>query len=76
MNDVDILRVTLNEGTANLYRTGDVMIDQIRSIDNRRLIKRIGISPPELIQTVKENLQIILTLTEDNKLIKFYPYIV
>jgi len=38
------------------------MIDQVRAIDNKRLIKRIGKLPMELVNKVKENLQIIMDL--------------
>jgi len=40
----------------------DIMIDQIRAIDNKRLTKKIGVLPAELIEKVKENIQIILDL--------------
>lgn len=36
----EILRVHLHKGMANLYQDCDVMIDQIRAIDNARLIKK------------------------------------
>jgi mRNA interferase MazF len=38
------------------------MIDQIRAIDNKRLIKKVGIMPTNLIEKVKENLSIIIDL--------------
>ena len=38
--DVDILRVHLKIGMANLLQDCDIMIDQIRAIDNNRL--RVG----------------------------------
>lgn len=58
----EILRVHLKKGIANLHQACDIMIDQIRAIDNRRLTKRIGILPDELISLVKENIQIVLDL--------------
>jgi len=39
--EVDILRVHLEKGMANLFETCDILIDQIRAIDNKRLIKKI-----------------------------------
>lgn len=60
--DADILRVHLKKGMANLNENCDIMIDQIRAIDNARLIKRIGDLPPELIEKVKENILITLDL--------------
>mgnify|MGYP001245978881 CR=1 FL=1 len=58
----DILRVHLTKGMANLLENCDIMIDQIRAIDNKRLQKRIGSIPLHLIEIVKENIAIILDL--------------
>ena len=58
----EILRVHLKKGIGNLYENCDVMIDQIRAIDNKRLTKRIGSLPLNLIEVVKENITIILDL--------------
>jgi mRNA interferase MazF len=60
--DSDILRVHLKKGMANLQQDCDIMIDQIRAIDNRRLTKRIGTLPNKLIDKVKENIMIVLSL--------------
>lgn len=60
--EADILRVHLEKGTANVRQSCDVMIDQIRAIDNKRLTKKVGTLPDELIVLVKENVQIILDL--------------
>lgn len=61
-NDADILRVHLKKGMANLLENCDIMIDQIRAIDNKRLIKKIGTLPAELVSKVKENILITLDL--------------
>ncbi|TRX70562.1 type II toxin-antitoxin system PemK/MazF family toxin [Carboxylicivirga sp. M1479] len=58
----DILRVHLTKGTANLYQDCDVMIEQMRAIDNKRLTKRVGILSDELIELVQENIKIVLDL--------------
>ncbi|MFB6320852.1 type II toxin-antitoxin system PemK/MazF family toxin [Saccharicrinis sp. FJH54] len=60
--DSEILRVHLQKGMANLHQDCDVMIDQIRAIDNKRLVKRVGVLPAELVESVKENIQIVLDL--------------
>ena len=60
--DSEILRVHLKKGTANLHQACDIMIDQIRAIDNKRLTNRIGVLPENLIELVKENIQIVLDL--------------
>ena len=58
----EILRVHLKKGMANLHVDCDILIDQIRAIDNKRLVKKVGNLPTELIEMVKENIQIILDL--------------
>lgn len=58
----EILRVHLKKGMANLNEECDIMIDQIRAIDNKRLLRKIGDLPNELIQIMKENLSIVLDL--------------
>ena len=58
----EILRVNLKKGIANLHDDCDIMIDQIRAIDNRRLIKRIGDLPHDKIDKVKDNMRICLDL--------------
>ena len=60
--DSGILRLHLKKGTANLHENCDVMIDQLRAIDNKRLMKKVGILPNDLIQTIKENIAILLDL--------------
>ena len=58
----DILRIHLKKGMANLNQDCDIMIDQIRAIDNNRLINKVGTLPAQLIESVKENIQIVLDL--------------
>jgi len=38
----DILRVHIEKGTSGVEDNCDIMLDQVRAIDNRRLIKRSG----------------------------------
>lgn len=59
---VNILRVNLSKGTAGVKKESAIMIDQVRAIDNRRLITRIGTLPHSFIGKVKENLKVILEL--------------
>lgn len=55
-----ILRVNLPMGTGNLKNDCDVLIDQIRAIDNRRLIRKIGSIPDKTSSIVERNLKIVL----------------
>ena len=58
----DLLRIHLKKGTGNLLENCDIMIDQVRAIDNKRLIKKIGTLPSELLDKIKENIKIVLDL--------------
>ena len=58
----EILRVHLKKGTANLHQACDIMIDQVRAIDNKRLMKKIGNLSTDLTAKIKENLQIIMDI--------------
>ena len=60
--DSEILRVHLKKGMGNLHQNCDIMIDQIRAIDNNRLTKKVGNLPSNLIEIVKENIKIIMDL--------------
>ncbi len=58
----EILRVHLNKGMANLKKNSDIMVDQLRTIDNRRFRERIGKIPEDKINELKENILAILDL--------------
>jgi len=58
--DMNILRVHLKK--SQLDQISDVLIDQIRAIDNKRLIQRIGKLNQDQIQLLKKNLMIVLDL--------------
>lgn len=60
--DADILRVHLKKGMAKLKENCDILVDQVRAIDNKRLQKRIGYLPAEIEDKLKENLSIILDI--------------
>jgi mRNA interferase MazF len=60
--DATILRIHLSKGSAKLRENCDIMIDQVRAIDNRRLLKKIGDLPEEKISMMKENMSIMLDL--------------
>jgi mRNA interferase MazF len=60
--DANILRVHLKKGEANLLEDSDVVIDQIRAIDNNRLIKKLSELPIKLIGMLKENVMILMDL--------------
>ncbi len=60
--DAQILRVYLPKSSAKIKEDCDIMIDQIRAIDNKRLLKKIGELNPEKIELIKTNLAIELDI--------------
>ena len=40
------------------------MIDQLRAIDNKRLIKKMGELPDNISELAKENIRIVLNLED------------
>ncbi|HDR51488.1 MAG TPA: type II toxin-antitoxin system PemK/MazF family toxin [Mariniphaga anaerophila] len=58
----EILRLHLKKGMANLHENCDVLIDQMRAIDNKRLIRKVGELPADLADRIKENIKIVLDL--------------
>ena len=60
--DSEILRVHLKKGMARLKEDCDVMIDQIRAIDNKRFVKRVGELSPEIGEQIKNNIAAVLDM--------------
>ena len=58
----EILRVHLKKGTSNLKEDCDILIDQIRAIDNKRFSKRLGKLPENIIAEIKNNISAVLDL--------------
>jgi mRNA interferase MazF len=58
----EILRIHLKKGCCGLNEGCDIMIDQVRAIDNNRLKNKVGVVPTDIISTIKENLKIIFDL--------------
>ena len=59
----DILRVHLSPNKTNgLEKKSDIMVDQVRAIDNQRLVKRLGAIDAKSAFDLKENLKILMDL--------------
>jgi mRNA interferase MazF len=56
----NILRVHLRKEEAGLMEISDIMVDQVRAIDNRRFIKRLGMIGRANKKKLAENIQMIL----------------
>jgi len=56
----EILRVHLSKKGTGLKKDSDILVDQIRSIDNRRFVKHLGELNPLNKAKLVENLKILL----------------
>lgn len=53
----NLLRVVLPKRMAGNAAECEIMIDQSRAIDNRRLRRRLGTLPPSILREVKEKVR-------------------
>jgi mRNA interferase MazF len=60
--DSEILRVHLKKSKFGLKEDCDIMIDQVRAIDNKRLVKKVGVVDSDRADKIRENLKIVLDL--------------
>lgn len=60
--DAEILRVHLKKSKFGLKKDCDIMIDQVRAIDNKRLLKKVAEVDSDTADKVRENLKIVLDL--------------
>lgn len=60
--ELKTLRVNLEQGEGGLDKPSAIIIDQIRAIDNKRLIERKGKISKASADQVKRNLNIVLDL--------------
>ena len=58
----EILRVHLKKSKFGLKEDCDIMIDQVRAIDNKRLLRKVGQVHSNLIEKIRENLKVVLDL--------------
>jgi len=60
------LRVALPVGVAGLNRPSDLLVDQIKSIDNRRLRRRLGAIPDPYLNELRVKILLILDFVEES----------
>ncbi|MBD0287729.1 MAG: type II toxin-antitoxin system PemK/MazF family toxin [Flavisolibacter sp.] len=58
----DILWVHLRKGESNMQIDCDIMVDQLRAIDNKRFIRKTGKLTTPKIKKLTENIKILLDL--------------
>jgi mRNA interferase MazF len=58
--EIELLRVHLKTG--QLDNISDILVDQIRAIDNKRLIKKLGQLNKDQKTRLKSNLRIVLDI--------------
>ena len=59
-----LLRVHLKKGEAGLSADSDVMIDQLRAIDNGRLRRALGAAPRRCLEEIQRRVALVLDLPE------------
>ena len=59
--EIELLRIHLKKG--QLDKLSDVLVDQVRAIDNMRLLKKVGQLNQEQCEKLKVNLSIILDIS-------------
>lgn len=57
-----VLRVYLKRGEGGLEADSDVMVDQLRAVDNRRLVRALGPLPSEKLRQVERGVSAVLDL--------------
>ena len=58
--EIELLRIHLKKG--QLDKLSDILVDQVRAIDNKRLIKKLGQLTKEQKNSLKANLRIVLDI--------------
>lgn len=58
--EIQLLRVHLKKG--QLDKLSDILVDQVRAIDNERLLKKMGQLTKEQKESLKTNLRIVLDI--------------
>jgi mRNA interferase MazF len=59
------LRVALPKGLTGLSRQSDILVDQVKAIDNRRLRKELGLLPDPYLGELRTKLLLVLDYVEE-----------
>lgn len=58
--EVEWLRVHLPAGVEGLVYASDVLVDQIRALDRRRLLEKLGVLPSELRSGLRARWELLM----------------
>ncbi len=61
----NLLRVALPKGVSGLDRPSDILVDQVKAIDNRRLRHKLGALPDPYLGELRRKLLLILDFVEE-----------
>ena len=60
------LRVAVPKGVSGMGRPSDILVDQVKAIDNRRLRRRIGPLPDPYMGELRHKLLLVLDFVEES----------
>lgn len=60
------LRVAIPKGVSGLSRPSDILVDQVKSIDNRRLRRKLAALPDPYLTELRQKLLLILDFVEES----------
>jgi len=60
--DASILRVHLTKKEAGTTKPSDILVDQVKAIDNQRFIQKLGVLDKASVKVLRENLWILFDL--------------
>jgi len=62
IEEVTLLRVKLIQNEGGLEKESAILIDQLRAIDKKRFLQRLGQLSPESVHKVQNSLKVVLDL--------------
>ena len=60
------LRVAIPKGVSGLSRPSDILVDQVKAIDNRRLRRKLAALPDPYLSELRQKLLLILDFVEES----------
>jgi mRNA interferase MazF len=62
ISEAFILRIHLKKGESGFESNSDIIVDQVRAIDNKRFVKWLGSLDKYKVALLKQNLKIVMDL--------------